>query len=158
MTTPPARSTRQSEQDTLHRLEHRLEHEADAWVTTADGTSEMPYLAPLPFLWNGSCLLFAAPAASPDGRGLASAGGVRVGIGRSRDAVLLDGTVDVVEPTDLSEQDAELFAAKTGFDPRRLGTPCRYFRVRPQRVLVRHGTGEPDSRELMRDGRWLVSD
>ncbi|GGQ12506.1 hypothetical protein GCM10010279_20170 [Streptomyces mutabilis] len=61
MTPPPARSAGQRRHDTLHRLEH----DVDAWVATADGASGRPYLVPLSFLWNGSCLLFSTPAASP---------------------------------------------------------------------------------------------
>lgn len=63
-----------------------------------------------------------------------------------------------MEPADLPEQDGELFAARTGFDPRRLTTPYRYFRIRPQRVQAWREANELAGRELMRDGRWLPTD
>ncbi|MDQ0746296.1 nitroimidazol reductase NimA-like FMN-containing flavoprotein (pyridoxamine 5'-phosphate oxidase superfamily) [Streptomyces africanus] len=154
MTSAPARSTEQRTKDTLHRLEH----DVDAWVATAGSTSGTPYLVPLSFLWNGSYLLFATPASSPTGRNLAATGRARVGIGPTRDVVLVDGTVETVQPGELTEQDAELFAAKTGFDPRRLATPYLYFRVVPQRVQAWREADELDGRELMRDGRWLTAD
>ncbi|MFE0949760.1 pyridoxamine 5'-phosphate oxidase family protein [Streptomyces mutabilis] len=154
MTPPPARSAEQRRRDTLHRLDH----DEDAWVATADGTSGMPYLVPLSFLWNGSCLLFSTPAASPTARNLAASRRARVGIGPTRDVVMVEGTVEPVTPEELPEQDAELFAAKTGFDPRELATPYLYFRVRPQRVQAWREANELEGRDLMRDGRWLPAD
>ncbi|BCL18624.1 pyridoxamine 5'-phosphate oxidase family protein [Streptomyces tuirus] len=154
MTSPPVRSAEQRKKDTLHRLEH----DVDAWVATADGASGTPYLVPLSFLWNGSYLLFATPASSPTGRNLAASGRARVGIGPTRDVVLVEGSVETVQPGELTEQDAELFAAKTGFDPRRLATPYLYFRVVPRRVQAWREADELDGRELMCDGRWLRTD
>ncbi|MZF85545.1 pyridoxamine 5'-phosphate oxidase family protein [Streptomyces sp. SID5643] len=154
MTSAPVRSAEQRKKDTLHRLDH----DVDAWVATADGASGTPYLVPLSFLWNGACLLFATPASSPTGRNLAASGRARVGIGPTRDVVMVEGTVETVQPGDLTEEDAELFAAKTGFDPRRLATPYLYFRVVPQRVQAWREADELDGRELMRDGRWLKAD
>lgn len=154
MTSASARSAEQRTKDTLRRLEH----DVDAWVATADGTSGTPYLVPLSFLWNGSYLLFATPASSPTGRNLAATGRARVGIGPTRDVVMVEGAVETVQPAELTEQDAELFAAKTGFDPRRLATPYLYFRVVPQRVQAWREADELDGRELMRDGRWLTAD
>ncbi|MGI5430515.1 pyridoxamine 5'-phosphate oxidase family protein [Streptomyces sp. CA-179760] len=154
MTSPPVRGAEQRKKDTLHRLDH----DVDAWVATADSASGTPYLVPLSFLWNGSYLLFATPASSPTGRNLTATGRVRVGIGPTRDVVLVEGTVETVQPGELTEQDAELFAAKTGFDPRRLATPYLYFRVVPRRVQAWREADELDGRELMGDGRWLVAD
>jgi hypothetical protein len=154
MTSAPVRSAEQRKKDTLHRLEH----DVDAWVATADSASGTPCLVPLSFLWNGSYLLFATPASSPTGRNLAATGRARVGIGPTRDVVLVDGTVETVQPAELTEQDAELFATKTGFDPRRLATPYLYFRVVPQRVQAWREADELDGRELMCEGRWLTAD
>lgn len=72
--------------------------------------------------------------------------------------VLVEGTVETVQPGELTEQDAELFAAKTDFDPRRLATPYLYFRVVPRRIQAWREADELDGRELMRDGRWLKTD
>ncbi|KOV96907.1 pyridoxamine 5'-phosphate oxidase [Streptomyces sp. NRRL B-1140] len=153
-TSAPVRSAEQRVKDTLHRLDH----DVDAWVATADGASGTPYLVPLSFLWNGSYLLFATPASSPTGRNLAASGRARVGIGPTRDVVMVEGAVETVQPGELTEQDAELFAAKTGFDPRALATPYLYFRVVPRRVQAWREADELDGRELMRDGRWLKTD
>jgi hypothetical protein len=71
---------------------------------------------------------------------------------------MVEGTVEPVTPEELPEQDAELFAAKTGFDPRELATPYLYFRVHPQRVQAWREADELEGRDLMREGRWLPAD
>ncbi|MEU7057183.1 pyridoxamine 5'-phosphate oxidase family protein [Streptomyces sp. NPDC046197] len=154
MTPPPARPARQRKLDTLHRLEH----DVDAWVATAGDRGAAPYLVPLSFLWDGATLLVATPAASTTGRNLLATGRARIGIGPTRDVVLVEGTVVAVPPAELPEEDAEVFAGKTGFDPRRLATPYLYFRILPQRVQAWREADELEGRELMRDGRWLVAD
>ncbi|MES4887969.1 pyridoxamine 5'-phosphate oxidase family protein [Streptomyces sp. NPDC096012] len=154
MTPPPARTAEQRKKDTLHRLEH----DVDAWVATAGPDGAAPYLVPLSFVWDGSVLLFATPAESPTGRNLVATGRARVGIGPTRDVVVVEGTVRAVTPEDLPEEDAEVFAGKTGFDPRRLTTRYLYFTVTPQRVQAWREANELPGRELMRDGRWLPGD
>ncbi|GCB43600.1 pyridoxamine 5'-phosphate oxidase family protein [Streptomyces sp. NL15-2K] len=154
MSRPPARPAKQRKQDTLHRLEH----DEDTWVATADGDGGAPYLVPLSFLWDGSSLLLATPATSPTGRNLRTTGMARLGIGPTRDVVIVEGTVDTLTPAELPEEEADLFAARTGFDPRQLSTPYLYFRVRPRRIQAWREANELDGRELMRDGEWLVAD
>ncbi|MET7572795.1 pyridoxamine 5'-phosphate oxidase family protein [Streptomyces sp. NPDC005492] len=154
MTQEPARTAKQRKQDTLRRLEH----DEDAWVATAGEDGGAPYLVPLSFVWDGSTLLFATPAASPTGRNLAATGVARIGIGPTRDLVMVEGTVTMLTAADLPEEDAEIFASKTGFDPRQLATPYSYFRVLPQRVQAWREANELKGRDLMRDGEWLVAD
>ncbi|MEU2221694.1 pyridoxamine 5'-phosphate oxidase family protein [Streptomyces sp. NPDC018347] len=154
MTPPPARSAEQRKKDTLHRLEN----DVDAWVATAGPDGGAPYLVPLSFVWDGTSLLIATPADSPTGRNLVATGRTRLGIGPTRDVVLVEGAVRAVTPEDLAEEDAEVFAGKTGFDPRRLTTPYLYFFILPERVQTWREADGPRGRELMRDGRWLVAD
>ncbi|MHA6631279.1 pyridoxamine 5'-phosphate oxidase family protein [Pseudonocardia sichuanensis] len=148
MTHPQPRTPQQRKQDTLDRLHQ----DVDAWVATSDGDG--PYLVPLSFLWDGETLLMATPAASPTGRNAAATGRVRVGIGQTRDVVLVDGTVEVL--AEVPDGTGDAFAARTGFDPRRLAEPYPWFRVRPQRIQAWREVDELAGRDLMRDGRWLV--
>ncbi|WP_031485602.1 pyridoxamine 5'-phosphate oxidase family protein [Streptomyces bicolor] len=154
MTRPPARPAKQRKQDTLHRLEH----DEDVWVATAEVDGGVPYLVPLSFLWDGSTLLLATPANSPTGRNLRTTGRARLGVGPTRDVVMIEGTVDTLTTAQLAEGEADRFAARTGFDPRQLSTPYLYFRVRPQRVQAWREADELAGRELMADGKWLVAD
>ena len=152
--TPPPRTPHQRKQDTLHRLEQDI----DAWVATADPASGTPYLVPLSFLWDGSTLLIATPASSPTSRNLQATGKVRLGIGPTRDLVLIEGTVYALAATEIPDEVGDAFAAKTGFDPRQLRSTYLYFRIHPQRLQAWREANELKGRELMRGGHWLVPD
>ena len=150
--TPPPRSPRQRRQDTLDRLQR----DVDAWVATADATGGTPYLVPLSFLWDGATLVVATPSASPTGRNLEATGRVRLGIGPTRDLVLIEGTVDQVLPAaEVPDDLGDAFAAKTGFDPRQL-SGYRYFRIHPRRLQAWREANELEGRELMAGGQWRV--
>jgi hypothetical protein len=148
--TPPPRTREQRRLDALDRLAR----DTDAWVATADPHSGAPYLIPLSYLWDGSTVLIATPAASPTGRNLRATGKVRLGIGPTRDLVLIEGTVQPL--TEILPETGDAFAARTGFDPRALSTEYRYFRVQPQRIQAWREENELRGRDLMRDGHWLV--
>jgi hypothetical protein len=150
--TPPPRSPQQRRRDTLDRLERDI----DAWVATADATGGTPYLVPLSFLWDGGSLLIATPSSSPTGQNLQATGRARLGIGPTRDLVLIEGTVAKVLPaSEVPDELGDAFAAKTGFDPRQL-SGYRYFRIHPQRLQAWREANELEGRELMAGGQWRV--
>jgi Pyridoxamine 5'-phosphate oxidase len=152
MTPPPLRGLAERIADTRHRLEN----DVDAWVASADPQSGEAHLVPLSFLWDGDILLFATPASSPTGRNLSASGRARVGIGPTRDVVLVEGSADAMPPADLPAEIGDAFAAATGFDPRGLTTAYVYFRIRPERVQAWREANELEGRELMRGGRWAL--
>ena len=51
------------------------------------------HLVPLSHYWDGAALVLATPRASPTAKNLLRAGVARVGVGRTRDVVLVDGRV-----------------------------------------------------------------
>lgn len=153
MTTTRPRTGQQRKQDTLNRLEH----DVDAWVATADGAGGTPYLVPLSFRWDGATLLVATPTASPTGRNLHATGKIRVGLGPTRDVVLIEGIVRSTPATEIPKEVGDAFATKAGFDPRGLSTPYTYFRIQPRRIQAWREVDELTGRDLMRDGRWLIS-
>ena len=126
-------------------------------MATADADTGTPYLVPLSFLWDSTTLLIATPSASPTSRNLQATGRVRLGIGPTRDLVLIEGTARALATSDLSDELGDAFAAKTGFDPRRL-TDYRYFRIQPQRLQAWREANELTGRDLMRGGHWLIPD
>jgi Pyridoxamine 5'-phosphate oxidase len=151
--TPPARTPQQRKADTLRRLER----DTDAWVATADPGSGTPYMVPLSFLWDGATVLIATPAASPTSRNLQATGKVRLGIGPTRDLVLIEGTVQAVTAAaDIPAAAGDAFAVKTGFDPRELTDGYAYFHIRPRRVQAWREVNELVGRDLMRDGDWVT--
>jgi hypothetical protein len=135
--------------------ERRLRRDVDVWVASASAEAA-PYLAPLSFDWDGKALLMATLIESPTGRNLAATRTVRLGLGHTRDVTMIDGEVEVLEIDALPQERGDRFAARTGFDPRKLGTPYRWFRISPRRIQAWREENELPDRELMRDGRWLV--
>jgi hypothetical protein len=145
-----ARPLTQRRRDT----EHRLAHDVDVWVASASPDG-IPYLVPLSFDWDGEALLLATPAGSATGRNLAAAKVARLGLGETRDVTMIDGTVEYFEIDEIPQETADRFVARTGFDPRFLTTPYRWFRVTPTRIQAWREENELSGRALMRDGRWL---
>jgi hypothetical protein len=135
--------------------ELRLATDVDVWVATAS-LEAGPYLVPLSFHWDGQTLLLATPAASPTGRNLAADPTVRLGLGPTRDVVMIDGSVEVLELAALPAERGDAFAAHTGFDPRTLTTHYQWFRATPHRIQAWREADEIAGRDLMRDGRWLA--
>jgi hypothetical protein len=148
---PAPRDRVQRRRDT----EHRLAHEVDVWVASAS-TDGAPYLVPLSFDWDGEALLIATPVTSPTGRNLAGTRVVRIGLGLTRDVTMIEGSVEVLEIDALPQAAGDQFAARTGFDPRALGSSYRWFCVTPLRIQAWREVEELADRELMREGRWLV--
>jgi nitroimidazol reductase NimA-like FMN-containing flavoprotein (pyridoxamine 5'-phosphate oxidase superfamily) len=135
--------------------EQRLAQDVDLWVAScsADGA---PYLIPLSFDWDGETLLLATPTDSSTGRNLAASRSARLALGLTRDVVMIDGAVEYLEIEALPADRADRFAARSGFDPRSLTTPYRWFRISPNRIQAWREVEELSGRELMHDGRWLV--
>lgn len=148
---PEPRTAAERRRDTLHRLEHDL----DLWVATGSATTGDPALVPLSFLWDGTTLLIATVAASPTARNLELGRPVRLGLGATRDVIMIDATVTEVIPA--AELDGELgdaFAVKTGFDPRELTDPYLYFRLEPRRIQAWREVNELAGRTIMNGGAW----
>ncbi|MBB3724870.1 pyridoxamine 5'-phosphate oxidase family protein [Nonomuraea dietziae] len=152
MTLPAARTFEQRRLDTLHRLEH----DVDAWVATAGPEGGEPYMVPLSFLWDGDTLLFATAADSATARNLEASGKARLGLGLTRDVILIEGTAEPLRMGEVPAEVGDAFAVKTGFDPRELSSPYLYFRIRPERIQAWREVNELEARELMRDGRWRL--
>ncbi len=149
--TEPARGRAERQQDALGRLER----DVDAWVATAATSSGAAHLVPLSFLWDGTVLVIATPAASLTSRNLRETGRARIGVGPTRDVVLIDATLDGQQPAgQVDAALADAFAAKTGFDPREL-EGYLFLRLRPMRIQAWREENELAGRDLMRGGAWI---
>lgn len=145
------RTPAQRRQDTLDRLDR----DVDAWVATADPVTGTPHLVPLSFLWEEGTLLISTAAASPTARNLHSTGKARLGVGETRDVVLIEASAQTIPPGELPGPVGDAFAAKAGFDPREEPDSYLYFRLRPVRVQAWREVNELKDRDLVRDGSWL---
>ncbi|MBB6343714.1 pyridoxamine 5'-phosphate oxidase family protein [Nonomuraea muscovyensis] len=149
MTGAPPRELEERLRDTRARLES----DVDLWVATPG--SPGVHLIPLSYLWDGTAFLISTPHTSVTGRNLLADGRVRLGLGPTRDVVVVDGIAEPVDLADLAPETGDAFAAKTGFDPRELDEPYQYFLIRPRRIQAWREANELRGRDLMRDGRWL---
>ena len=144
---PPPRSRTQRKADTLALLRR----EVDCWVASADELGNA-HLIPLSYYWDGTALVLATPRSSPTGTNLLRAGVARLGLGATRDVVIVDGRV--TEGVDHATADAH--TAHSGFDARTEPDDYVYLRVRPIEIRAWREANELSGRLLMRDGRWLV--
>lgn len=152
MPVSPARSLTQRRQDTLHRLQN----DVDLWVATADPTTGSPHMVPLSFHWDGEGILLATVAGSPTARNLAASGQVRLGIGETRDVVLVEGEVARTYPAgEIGDDRGDAFAARTGFDPRQSASEMLFFEIRPRRIHAWREENELSGRLIMKDGAWI---
>lgn len=146
-----------SRQQRLADTQKRLHEEVDCWVATADAAGT-PYLVPLSHLWDEERLLIATATATPTSQNLLANGKVRVGIGPTRDLVLIEGEAEAVSAAHIPPAIGDAFAVKTGFDPRTLTAPYSYFWIRPLRLQAWREANELAGRDLMRHGEWLTDD
>jgi hypothetical protein len=144
--TPAPRSRAQRTADTLARLVT----EVDCWVASADELGNA-HLVPLSYYWDGAALVIATSRASPTATNLLRAGVARVGVGPTRDVVLVDGQVR--EGVDDATADAHTEHA--GFDARTESADHVYLRVTPTEIRAWREANELSGRLLMRDGTWL---
>ncbi len=147
----PPRTGAERRRDT----QRRLERDVDAWIATADPAGGAPYLVPLSFLFDGQALVVSTPAASRTARNLVATGRARVGVGPTRNVVIVDGRVRTMNADEVADGIGDRFAQHTGFDPRALAGDYLYFRIVPERIQAWREDDELEGRDLMREGEWL---
>ena len=149
MADPRTSETRKS--DTLALLATPA---VDVWVATA-AAAGAPYLVPVSLAWVGERVVIAIQESSVTARNLAESGTARLGVGPTRDVVMIDATVENVVAVADDESLGAAYAAQADWDPR--GSAGYVFVVlRPGRIQAWREANEIPGRTLMRDGRWLV--
>ncbi|HEY6075795.1 MAG TPA: hypothetical protein VIV36_03080 [Gaiella sp.] len=143
---PAPRSRTERKADTLALLRA----EVDCWVASADEVGNA-HLVPLSQYWDGAAFVIATPRSSPTATNLLRAGVARLGVGPTRDVVLVDGRV--TEGVD--DATAASHAEHTGFDARTDPGDYVHLRVTPTEIRAWREANELSGRLLMRDGTWL---
>ena len=129
----------------------RLENDIDCWLATAG--ADGPGLVPLSFVCRDGEMLLATDAASLTCRNIVADPSVRIGVGPTRDVVMIDGEARLAPATEMTEDELAAYVAKCGSDPR--GWADTLVRVKPSRVHAWREENELRGRLLMREGRWL---
>ncbi len=107
----------------------RLDSEDDLWVAAADAQG-VPYLVPLSFIWDAKTLLMATPENGLMGRVLAGSGSVRLALNKTRDVVLISGTVETFSRESVPNDAADAFARKL-WNARVGATRYGFYQVTP---------------------------
>jgi|RhiMethySRZTD1v2_1073278.scaffolds.fasta_scaffold13400_5 hypothetical protein len=150
---PAARSKEQRKADTLAKL---AAENLDGWVSSAPGAGRA-HLVPLSMHWTGDRLVIAVEPPSVTARNILETRVARIGLGATRDVVMMDVELDAAYPVaELPDEIGEGYAAQSDWDPRAVGGDYVYLVLRPTRVQAWREVNELSARALMRDGAWLV--
>lgn len=153
MTDQQPRTREQRKADTLAKLSAPA---ADVWVATAAADASA-YLVPLSLAWLDERVVLATDADSVTARNVISQGHARLGLGPTRDVVLIDAELEQVYSLD--EVPAGLargYATQADWDPRESGGQMRFLVLRPQRIQAWREADELPGRTLMRGGAWIT--
>jgi hypothetical protein len=151
--TDQQRTREQRKADTLAKLSAPA---ADVWVATAAADASA-YLVPLSLAWLDERVVLATDADSVTARNVISQGHARLGLGPTRDVVLIDAELEQVYSLD--EVPAGLargYATQADWDPRESGGQMRFLVLRPQRIQAWREANELPGRTLMRGGAWIT--
>jgi hypothetical protein len=151
---------RTGEQRKAHTLAKLTAPAADVWVSTAvvdaDGHAS-PHMVPLSLAWIDERVVLATEADSATVRNIMSEGHARLGLGPTRDVVIIDAELEQVYGLDEVPGDvAQGYAAQADWDPRESGERMRFLVLRPQRIQAWREVNELPGRTLMRDGAWIT--
>ena len=132
--------------DVLARLR---EPALDGWVATAgDGGV---HLVPLSLAWLDGCVVVAVESSSRTAVNLRADPKVRVGMGHTRDVVMVEGRFEREAP---AGEVGQRYAEQADWDPRG-AEGYVYLVIRPTRIQAWRESNELPGRTLMRDGEWL---
>jgi hypothetical protein len=127
-------------------------------TASADGKEHM---VPLSVAWAGDTFVVVTPERTLTARNIRTSGSARLGLGSTRDVVLVDVRLDEARTVaDAPDHQMQAFAAQAGWDPRTddatgdVGYVA--FGLAPVRVLVWRDEAEIPGRVVMRDGRWIT--
>jgi hypothetical protein len=123
----------------------------------SDTGAARPYLVPVSLAWIDERVVIAVDVDSRTARNINAHSVTRLGVGPTRDVVIIDAVVeeaisqDVVPPAL-----ADRYAAQADWDPRSAGGHHVYLVLRPDRIQAWREANELAGRTLMRDGAWVI--
>lgn len=134
--------------------------DADAWVATASADGK-EHMVPLSVAWAGDTFVVVTPERTPTARNIRASGRARLGLGSTRDVVLVDVRLDAARTVaNAPDHQLHAFATQAGWDPRADDATGDVGYVvldlTPVQVLVWRDEAEIPGRVVMRDGRWIT--
>jgi hypothetical protein len=151
------RTREQRRADTLAKLSAPA---ADVWVATAGpdaGGHVTAYLVPLSLAWIDERVVLATEADSVTARNIISQRHARLGLGLTRDVVMIDAELEQAYGLDeVPAGLAQRYAMQADWDPRNSGDRMRFLVLRPQQIQAWQEVNELPGRTLMRGGAWIT--
>jgi hypothetical protein len=126
----------------------------DVWVATASPTGES-HLVPVSLVWIDGKVVIAVDRSSATARNLAASGRARLGVGPTRDVVMIDAGLERSADVDADDALWTAYTAQADWDPRQ-GSGYVFLVLRPLRLQAWREANELAGRTLLRDGTWLV--
>ena len=148
-----ARTTAQRVKDSTAKLEAG----GDAWLATSGPSG--PHLVPLSLAWDPASgdLVFCIKQETVTARNITIEPTVRVGVGPTRDVLMIDGTAQISGLVNDDPSLAAFFHEKTGWDPLPDGGDLIFARVTPSRMQAWREVDEIANRTVMVDGAWKTT-
>ena len=126
----------------------------DVWVATAAPSGEA-HLVPLSLAWVEERVVLAVESSSPTARNLAASGAARLGLGQTRDVVMIDAALERTVGVDDDASLGTAYVGQADWDPRGLAGYL-FLVLKPVRIQAWRESNEIPGRTLLRDGAWLV--
>lgn len=156
---PDVASQRSTEERIMYARALFTAADADAWVATASADGR-EHMVPLSVAWAGDTFVVVTPERTPTARNIRASGRARLGLGSTRDVVLVDVRLDAARTVaNAPDHQLHAFATQAGWDPRADGDGDVGYVVldlTPVQVLVWRDEAEIPGRVVMRDGRWIT--
>lgn len=157
MTDRLPRTREQRKTDTLAKLSAPA---MDVWVATATAEADghaSSHLVPLSLAWIDERVVLATEADSATARNIISQRHARLGLGPTRDVVMIDAELEQAYSLDeVPDELARQYAMQADWDPRKAGDRMRFLVLRPLRIQAWREVNELPGRTLMRDGAWIT--
>ena len=157
MTDRQPRTREQRRADTLARLSAPA---MDVWVATAAadaGGHASSHLVPLSLAWIDERVVLATEADSVTARNIISQRRARLGLGPTRDVVMIDAELEQAYGLDeVPDGLARQYAMQADWDPRTSGGRMRFLVLRPLRIQAWREVNELAGSSLMRVGAWIA--
>jgi hypothetical protein len=107
--------------------------------------------------WIEERIVLATETDSVTARNIISQRQARLGLGPTRDVVMIDAELEQVYGlSDVPGDLARRYAMQADWDPLESGDGMRFFVLRPQRIQAWQEVNELAGRTLMRDGAWIA--
>lgn len=149
---PGPRTGAERKADTLAQLRTPA---VDAWVATASATTGA-HLVPLSLAWIDDRIVLATELTARTARNIVEQGAARVGLGGTRDVIMIDTVLESSVPLAEAGSLAARYADQADWDPRESPGAYVYLVMRPVRIQAWREVDELAGRTLMKNGIWVV--